>query len=160
MDEKILDEVMQNLDVLKDRIVGSQDFEISVKYFNNDNELIVEKASRIKFTEIIENLKSEELWTLVAQNLENYFSAHQRSLIDMKDDMEKLLIEMDKLVPEEAKKLEEPLQEQMLTEEAEQKIPEQQQLGQQQFSEGMQTGEGAEEEPEDTEEKEFEKFQD
>lgn len=158
MDQKILDEVMQNLDVLKDRIVGSQDFEISVKYFNKDNELIVEKVSRIRFTEIIENLKSEELWTFVAQNLENYFSAHQRSLIDMKDDMEKLLIEMDKLVPEEAKKLEEQLQEQTFTEheESEQKIPEQQQ-----GSEGEQTGKESEEETEeekDPEEEEFEEF--
>jgi hypothetical protein len=152
MDAKILDEVMQNLDVLKDRIVGSQDFEISVKYFNKDNELIVEKVSRIRFTEIIESLKSEELWTFVAQNLENYFSAHQRSLIDMKDDMEKLLIEMDKLVPEETRKSEEPLQEQTIIEEPEQKIPEQQ------SSEGEQKGEGAEEEP-DAEEEEFETFQ-
>ena len=152
MDAKILDEVMQNLDVLKDRIVGSQDFEISVKYFNKDNELIVEKVSRIRFTEIIESLKSEELWTFVAQNLENYFSAHQRSLIDMKDDMEKLLIEMDKLVPEEKQKSEEPLQEQTIIEEPEQKIPEQQ------SSEGEQKGEGAEEEP-DAEEEEFETFQ-
>jgi hypothetical protein len=86
MEEKILEEIMENITILRDRIVGSQEFKISASYFNKEDELILEKVDKIRFVEILNEQKREELWTLVSENLENYFSAHQRSITDMKDD--------------------------------------------------------------------------
>lgn len=97
MKEKLIQDVYANISELRDRIANTQKFKIGVKYFDNEKNLIIDKVDISKFLEILEDLRSENLWSLIAENCENYVSGHQTSLKEFANEIEKLLIEIDKI---------------------------------------------------------------
>lgn len=97
MKEKLVQEVFANISELKERIAKSQMFEITANYFDEEGNIKTERMDILKFLNVVGKQKEMGLWSLTSKNYENYVVAHQGSLSSLQNEMEKLLIEIDKI---------------------------------------------------------------
>lgn len=129
-----INDIRENIEELRDRIVDAFEFDVSVRYFNKDEDEVVKFVRQSDFVKIINEQKEEGLHSLTSENQGNFIQALFFTKTDIENNLEKLLIEIDKIPlvlktrPFENKLKEEPKIEDNLGEE----IPEGEGPGEQQ----------------------------
>jgi hypothetical protein len=94
---KELNDIHENIEELRDRIKSTLEFPVAVKYFNRDEELISKQVNQEEFLRIIDVQKEESLWSMISENEANFIQAIFLGRTDLEHNLEKLLIEIDKI---------------------------------------------------------------
>lgn len=109
MKEEIKD-IKQNIIELRNRIIRSQDFKVSVKEFKQEEaKQETRLVDRPEFAKIWMATAENKLWMLHFDLGSAYIITHSNSLIELENNIEKLMIEIDKLdIMQKQKPKEEP----------------------------------------------------
>jgi len=101
VNEQVISEIKQNIELLKNRLLQCQDFKVTVTYWvQSPDNAVVRKCETVgldRWIEVQNELMRTGLTSLAAENGTAYAYAHQRSIGDLENLMDKLVLSITQL---------------------------------------------------------------
>ena len=90
-------DIKQNIMELANRLRLMQDFNVNIAYFDETGSFKLEAVGQLKFMEIWNDTVEKRLYKLNEENGRAYIKAHQSTIKEFSNIIEKLLLEISKL---------------------------------------------------------------